>query len=304
MADKLHNFLRRIQTNTQTLLAWRAAGFDQAILNLEKNYANIEKRGRVERDTLTGVTRQTILSLLHTPDVYAIVFSLSLISWVTGAFSEPGYDYGPWQPVVIGLAGILAGVIPLVNIVFLIPFHIILGINTWILTIVNIVASAVIFSAVEPVIPLYFYDGGIWYFGDLFWKILVFYAVSLLFIQSRIASKLSISHYQKRQNDRSLNSSIPADKRGDLIVLSAQDHYVKIITSNGSHLVRMSMKDAIALASDTDGTRVHRSHWVATKEMVLLEKRADRYFLSLRNGQQVPVSKSYAPAVQSLMKDR
>jgi len=295
------HFFKALDHKYTRFSAWLAAKQDDAIRKLEKDYATIHKAGRVERDVLLSATRNTIKAHLYIPDVYAIVLGLSIISWTTGAFSENGYEYGPWQPVVIMLAGMLAGIIPLILVTFLVPLHIIYRISIWILTAVNVVLSAVIFAAVEPVIPMLFYDGGILYFDDLIWKIMVYYTVSLFFIHMRMRDKVCFKCYIKRQNQDCIQNHIPADKRGGLVALSAQDHYVKIITTNGEHLARLSMKDAVSLASETEGLRVHRSHWVAKSQILSLEKRAERYFLSLRNGTQVPVSKAQVPAIRPLL---
>lgn len=292
--------LRKISS----LAAWRVECLHNANRELEQAYAQIHKKGRVDRNTLYRATRSTIVAVASTPDVYAIIFALTVISWTTSAFAEVGYDYGPWKPVVIGLAGALAGVIPFILLFFLVPLHILYRTNLWVLTMVNVVLSAVLFSLIEPVIPQFFYEGGILYFDDLFWKMLVFYAISLLFIELRIHNSICINSYIKRQNIESIQQYIPVDKRGPLIALSAQDHYVKITTLSGEHLARLTMKAAISLASDIDGLRVHRSHWVSKAEIVLLEKRAERYILSLRNGAQVPVSKAQMPAIREYLESR
>lgn len=293
--------LKTIEHTFSIFVTWWAAQQNSAICGLEQNYATILKQGRVERDVLFSTTRNTILAHLYTPDVYAFVFGLSIISWTTGAFSESGYIYGPWQPVVILLAGILGGIIPLVIIVFLAPIHVLFRVSIWILTLVNAVLSAVIFSAIEPIIPLMIYGDGVLYFDALIWKIMVFYAISLFFIHLRMRNKVCLKCYIKRQNSMSIFNYLPADKRGELIALSAQDHYVKIFTSNGEHLARLSMKSAISLAAEVEGMRVHRSHWVAKKHIVPLEKHSERYFLPLRNGVQIPVAKAQVSAINAIL---
>lgn len=303
-AQPLKNLQKMILRKLSELSAWQNECFNNATRELEQSYAEIRKKGRVDRHTLYRATRSTMRSAASLPDVYAIIFGLTVISWATGAFAEVGYDYGPWKPVVLVLAGALAGIIPFVAIAFLIPLHIVYGVSVWVLTMINVVLSAFLFSLIEPVIPQFFYEGGILYFDDLFWKMLVFYAVSLFFIGLRIHNSICMNSYMKRQNIESIQQYIPADKRGPLIALSAQDHYVKITTLNGECLARLTMKAAISLASDIDGLRVHRSHWVSKAEIVLLEKRAERYILSLRNGAQVPVSKAQVPAIREYLETR
>ncbi len=283
---------------------WRASAFNRAVLNLESVYERIHKTGRIELKDHSKAIKNVVRIYASSPDAWGIVFGLTVISWATSAFSESGYNYGPWQPVVIGLAGLLAGIVPLVVLAFLMPFHLIFFVNAWILTGVNIILSAVVFSFAEPIIPLFFYDGGILYFDDLFWGILVFYTFAILFIHKRINDKSSIVVYAVRKNGGTIQQFLPADKTGPLIALSAQDHYVNIMTENGEHLVRISMKDAIALVLKDEGIRVHRSHWVAHDAIISLNKNSGRFFVTLRNGAEIPVAKSYVSDLKTILGNR
>lgn len=52
-----------------------------------------------------------------------------------------------------------------------------------------------------------------------------------------------------------------------LIALEGEDHYVRVHTDYGSHLVLIRMADAIAETRPVEGMSIHRSWWVA-KDMV------------------------------------
>ncbi|WP_292051357.1 LytTR family DNA-binding domain-containing protein [Brevundimonas sp. UBA5866] len=52
-----------------------------------------------------------------------------------------------------------------------------------------------------------------------------------------------------------------------LVALEGEDHYVRVHTDYGSHLVLMRMADAIAETRPVEGMSIHRSWWVA-KDMV------------------------------------
>lgn len=56
-------------------------------------------------------------------------------------------------------------------------------------------------------------------------------------------------------------SRLPAEKRGPLVRMAVQDHYVEVITTRGRHLLLMRLSDE-AEAMGQGGVRVHRSHWV------------------------------------------
>ena len=97
-----------------------------------------------------------------------------------------------------------------------------------------------------------------------------------------------------RQAPRFLDQ-LPPHLRGDLIALEAQDHYLKVHTDRGSHMMLMRLSDAAAELSPEDGLQVHRGWWVAN-DAVLGAAKSE---LRLRNGLTVPVSRTYLQAVRA-----
>ena len=88
---------------------------------------------------------------------------------------------------------------------------------------------------------------------------------------------------------------LPRHLAGDLIALEAQDHYLKVHTDRGSHMLLMRLSDAAAELPDDQGLQVHRGWWVAN-EAVLSAGKSE---LRLRNGLTVPVSRTYLQAVRT-----
>ena len=91
---------------------------------------------------------------------------------------------------------------------------------------------------------------------------------------------------------------LPLEKRGALVALSAEDHYVAVATSRGRELLLMRLSDAIAAAEGVAGLQVHRSHWVALDQIRTAERQGDGAMLTLSDGQRIPVSRSRLPAVR------
>ena len=58
-----------------------------------------------------------------------------------------------------------------------------------------------------------------------------------------------------------------------------------------------SLADAIREAAPTDGLQVHRSHWVARRHIAALRREKGRIILTLSNGRDIPVSRTYEQAV-------
>ncbi|WP_307833661.1 LytTR family DNA-binding domain-containing protein [Azospirillum brasilense] len=92
---------------------------------------------------------------------------------------------------------------------------------------------------------------------------------------------------------------LPARIGRDLLALEMEDHYVRAHTAEGSDLILMRLRDAIAELAGLDGMQVHRSHWVAAAAVAGVERKPDgKLVLVLRNGRRVPVSRSHAAAVR------
>ncbi|QCO02380.1 LytTR family DNA-binding domain-containing protein [Azospirillum argentinense] len=92
---------------------------------------------------------------------------------------------------------------------------------------------------------------------------------------------------------------LPARLGRDLLALEMEDHYVRAHTAEGSDLILMRLRDAIAELAGLQGMQVHRSHWVAAAAVAGVERKPDgKLVLILRNGRRVPVSRSYAAAVR------
>lgn len=91
---------------------------------------------------------------------------------------------------------------------------------------------------------------------------------------------------------------LPVDKRGALVALSAEDHYVRVTTTKGTDLVLMRLTDAIRETGDVPGLRIHRSHWVATDRIARVTRSGDRGEVTLSDGTTRAISRGYMPAVR------
>lgn len=92
---------------------------------------------------------------------------------------------------------------------------------------------------------------------------------------------------------------LPEDLRGDLINLSVKDHYVSVSTTLGTHDLLMRLSDAITEVGPVAGMQVHRSHWVATAQVIGGRRTADQAVLQMSNGAQIPVSRANLKAVEA-----
>jgi DNA-binding LytR/AlgR family response regulator len=92
---------------------------------------------------------------------------------------------------------------------------------------------------------------------------------------------------------------LPLEKRGGLVSLSVQDHYVNVSTTRGREMILMRLGDAIRETAPVRGLQVHRSHWVALAAVTSARRRGDGAELTLADGQTVPVSRAFLPAIRA-----
>lgn len=88
---------------------------------------------------------------------------------------------------------------------------------------------------------------------------------------------------------------LPIRLRGaEVWAVEAEDHYLRLHTSRGQDLILMRLADAVSELEGIEGAQVHRSWWVA-RDAIADAKRGDgRATLTLKDGSEVPVSRTYA----------
>lgn len=92
---------------------------------------------------------------------------------------------------------------------------------------------------------------------------------------------------------------LPLKLRGaEVWAVEAEDHYLRLHTSRGQDLILMRLADAVEELTGIEGTQVHRSWWVA-RDAISDARRGDgRATLVLKDGSEVPVSRTYARIIR------
>lgn len=79
----------------------------------------------------------------------------------------------------------------------------------------------------------------------------------------------------------------------ELVMLSAELHYLRVKTTRGEALILYSFGQAVAeLAASDKGIQVHRSHWVARAHVAGVRREEGRMSCVLLSGATVPVARS------------
>ncbi len=82
-------------------------------------------------------------------------------------------------------------------------------------------------------------------------------------------------------------------RRATILSMTAEDHYLRVRTDAGEDLILMRLSDAVAACEPLGGARTHRSWWVAKDAVIDVEKGDGRATLTLSDGTEAPVSRSY-----------
>lgn len=94
---------------------------------------------------------------------------------------------------------------------------------------------------------------------------------------------------------------LPPEQRSDILRLTANGHYIAVVTITGEETLRMRLADAILEMEPVPGLCTHRSHWVAHHAISHGERKdAQKAYVVLVNGDKVPVSRKYRPELEAL----
>lgn len=184
--------------------------------------------------------------------------------------------------------------------------------------VLSTLAASIVMSAIVPVLTIVFfqYDQP-WcglFLNSLPKTLAIGGAITVVSIlEARLGEhkqQLQISEQLLAEQARAVNShdplasaeplleQLPANKRGQLLAIETQDHYLKIYTDQGHHLVLMRLKDALTLLKDYPGLQIHRSWWVAEAAITGTQKADRKTWLVLTNDVQAPVSRTFAADVK------
>jgi DNA-binding LytR/AlgR family response regulator len=94
-------------------------------------------------------------------------------------------------------------------------------------------------------------------------------------------------------------SRLKPENRGPILRLSAEDHYTLTVTSRGRELILIRFSDALSELGDTVGTQIHRSHWIARAAFEALVTKDGKLMARLKDGTELPVSRSFAGEVKA-----
>ena len=94
---------------------------------------------------------------------------------------------------------------------------------------------------------------------------------------------------------------LPAEAGYDLVSISAEDHYLRVVTSETVEMIKLPFSTAMAELRYYPGERIHRSHWVATASVRSLDKAGRGHVMRLESGDTLPVSATYLDRASTMV---
>jgi hypothetical protein len=88
---------------------------------------------------------------------------------------------------------------------------------------------------------------------------------------------------------------------GELISISSELHYVRVVTTDDEIMFLFNLKDALEELPSDAGVQIHRSHWVAKAHVRGITKRNGISECALSNGKRLPVSRRKYSEVKNLV---
>ena len=102
----------------------------------------------------------------------------------------------------------------------------------------------------------------------------------------------------ERRSDVPLLRRLKPENRGTILHMTVADHYTEVTTSRGRELILLRFSDALEELGGTAGLQVHRSHFVADNHVDRLLRSDGRLAIRLKDGREIPVSRSRNEAVR------
>ncbi len=91
---------------------------------------------------------------------------------------------------------------------------------------------------------------------------------------------------------------LPKTLRGEPLCIQAQEHYIHVRTTQGAALIKYPFGNAVKSLDGFPGIQVHRSYWVHDDAVVGVTKIGQRFFITMDNGDEIPISQTYSKSVR------
>jgi len=241
----------------------------------------------VAQNFLQQTTMATISHLRGSP-FWIVTSAVIIICFLSGPF-------GTFEALPNGFRLVYWALIVLSTSILALWAQMLIKVRNWTAPIIIVLVSAVfgLFAALLVILlsltllpPIQSYPGHIALFGYSFPSAMI------VFLFSALLSRADASAPKTSQRPSLFARLEKHPNAQQILSLSAQDHYVEVITELGSELCLIRLNDAIAETKPLEGFQIHRSHWVAKSAVEKLEVKGSSGQVRLHDGRALKVSQS------------
>ena len=257
--------------------------------------AQLHERTRALRER----ARQSLSAIAAPPDgwrLMGLAILMSLFVAASGAFGASGISPGLRYPLLIGI-GLGLSLIGL-------------GLAQAASRIEALKSRPVLRAILTALAGLVAATLGCWSLGRIFEgertpSLLAFAGPCALFMATIAALDLVTRTWVVRQRQRRsaatpFGDRLPHRLRGaPILAVHGEDHFVRVHTALGEHLIWMRLGDALGELDGLDGRQTHRSWWVARSAVTGVRRGNGRAMLTLSNDLQAPVSRRFAAELRA-----
>ncbi len=188
------------------------------------------------------------------------------------------------------------------------------GLNQWQQVVISGLVGSLLFAPLALGIDIYILSEGLpskmWYElldeasavippVTIFWVLVNTPILMGLEYQKRSTTDNELGQHQRRQtkeaNGTEPNEFMKAASISDLVSLqslSAQLHYLEVVTHDTKQLILFSLNKATEMLPNSLGLRIHRSHWVAFDAIESVKKIGRQGEVTLLDGRTLPISRN------------
>ena len=268
---------------------------------IEDIYGEAARAGKFPYRQAVKANWHISLFILRSAEQFSVLVGMVAVLAVTGAFDTNIDRLVIPLPVYWFFVAILATISMFLSIHLVGPLHQKFRVSYLLVVPLHIcISSFLTVGTIQMVWPL-ISDSPAWPFPKALWEGGTVIGVGITTIFVAIHKSISFISYMESHSGNALELLLPMEMRGQILAISANDHYIEVQTANGSHLLRMSLAEAINQLPDDVGMQVHRSHWVNLESISKLEVIGTKNCVVLIGGIKIRVAKSYVEKIQNII---
>lgn len=132
------------------------------------------------------------------------------------------------------------------------------------------------------------------------WAIMVLIVASIYALTPKLMNSTTVDSTVTERHPQILKRLPINLQTAELYALSAEDHYVRVHTSNGDVIILMRLSDAIAETGTLEGAQIHRSWWVSKTAIEVILPKGRAAEITLKKGTRAPVSRNGLKILKNL----